>query len=472
MLFDFNFPTISFVKSKRVENSAIVIPYHVEDDKIVLSKEVEKLVVEFIHNVSKSVGSIFTVHTKENMYVLVNVKKDDIESGLVAGVKAIPDSIKNVYIELQNYDFYDKLMISKILFNLKRDWNLKTKQEIKEAKNIYLFVKDPKKHSIEHGKALAETQAFVQQLVNMPANYLTPHNFGEIVKAYLEQEKLTEFVSCDVHGKDYILEQKMGSFYGVAKGSKEEPKLIVLQYNKAKKDKKPVVLVGKGLTFDSGGISIKPSLGMDAMKGDMAGAATALSAIIYAAKANLPINMVSIAACCENMPSGESVKPGDVLTAMNGTTIEVLDTDAEGRLVLADALLYSQQFNGKYTIDMATLTGACIMALGYVHTGLFTKDDKLAEKLISSGKTMKDVAWQLPLEDAHEEMLESKIADMSNLCIGKGAGAQGGAVFLQRFAPKEGWCHLDIAGSSAAKGGAATSRPLAMISEFLDNQSN
>jgi leucyl aminopeptidase len=208
---------------------------------------------------------------------------------------------------------------------------------------------------------------------------------------------------------------------------------------------------------------------MASLKGDMAGAATSLGAILYAAKNKLPINLVSILACCENMPGSNSLKPGDVITAMNGTTIEVIDTDAEGRLVLADALLYSQDFKSKYTIDMATLTGACVVALGHVHTGMFSEDEKLIDKLSEASKNIKDKVWQLPMEEDHEEMLDSKVADISNLCIGKGAGAQNGAIFLKRFAPDKGWCHLDIAGTSASKAGEATSRPMPLISEFLDN---
>lgn len=469
MLFDFTFPKVSFTENAK-EGCATVIPYHVTDEKIILSSKWEKKFKDFIPNLSKKSGSLFYVFTGKQYYMLVCVKEGEIESSIALAIKSVPEHLKDVYVELKDYKFYDKLLVSKTLYENKTDWNLKSKQEKKKAKNVFFVVKNASKYSEVNGCALAETQAFVQQLVNMPSNYLTPSKFGEIVQDFIKQEGVEGKIVCEVHGKDYIQEQKMGSFWGVAKGSKEDPKLIVLKYFGAKKEEAPIVLVGKGLTFDSGGISIKPSTGMDAMKGDMAGAATALSSLIYAAKVGLPINMVAVAACCENMPSGESVKPGDVLTAMDGTTIEVIDTDAEGRLVLADALYYSRQFEGKYTIDFATLTGACIVALGYVHTGLFTKDDKLASTLIDSGKKMNDVAWQLPLEDAHEEMLESKVADISNLCLGKGAGAQNGAVFLKKFAPKKGWCHLDIAGTSAQKGGIATSRPMAMISEFLDKQ--
>lgn len=469
MLFDFAFSKVSFVEQV-VQDAALVVPYNVVDEKVVFPKKWASKFKNIEGLLAKKTGSLFSTYISGSFYMFVCIKEKDTETHIVSAVKSIPNSMKNICIDLRDSKFYDKLLVSKIIYETKQDWNLKTDKDKKEAKNISLIVKDAKKHSELAGCSLGESQALVQQLVNMPSNYLTPTKFGEIVQEYIKSESLEDKIVVEVHGKSYIEEQKMGSYLGVAKGSKEEPKLIVLKYHGAEsKNVAPVVLVGKGLTFDSGGISIKPSLGMDAMKGDMAGAATAIGSIIYAAKNNLPINMVTIAACCENMPSGEALKPGDVVTAMDGTTIEVLDTDAEGRLVLADALSYSKQFEGKYTIDFATLTGACIVALGYIHTGLFTKEDKLAEKLISAGKTMKDLAWQLPLDEAHEEMLESKIADMSNLCIGKGAGAQNGAIFLKKFAPKHGWCHLDIAGTSAQKGGVATSRPMAMMSEFLDN---
>ncbi len=468
MSFDFNFPNVSFVEKEKA-NSAIVIPYLVKDDKLSFNKEYKNICEKFKESLSEKVGSVFSVYDNKTYFVFANVKKEDIEGSIIKSLKAIPDTCENISVIASDLEFYDKLIVSKLMYEMKSDWSLKSKQEKQIKKNIYIVVKNSKNFQSTFGSKLAETQALVQQWVNMPANYLTPTKFAELAKEQVK-ELDNENLSCKVYDSDYLYEQKMGSFYGVAKGSEEKAKLIVLKYQGNKKTKdNDVVLVGKGLTFDSGGISIKPSLGMGAMKGDMAGAATAISAILYAAKTNLAVNMVVVAACCENMPSGGAVKPGDVLTAMDGTTIEVIDTDAEGRLVLADALCYAKKFEGKYTIDMATLTGACIVALGYVNTGLFTKDDKLAESLCNAGLKMKDKAWRLPLCEEYEEMLESKVADISNLCIGKGAGAQNGAVFLQKFAPKEGWCHLDIAGTSAQKGGEATSRPMAMLSEFLDN---
>lgn len=473
---NFNFPVISFSHdfSKDLLRNAIVIPYHCEKQQIkVNNKLVTKLLKKpnvALDNLSAKAHHQFSYIEGQTLFVFVNVDTDNVEYSLLQALKSIPETYLEIQVYLADYEVYDKLLVSKVQFELKTAWSAKSKQEERIPQNISFVISKKQKYTVDNGISLSYAQSLTQQLVNMPSNYLTPSKFATFIEEVITENSLQDKIKVKVHGQKEIEKLKMGSFLAVAKGSVEEPKLIVLEYKQGKSKEAPVVLVGKGITFDSGGISIKPSNGMGDMKGDMAGAATALSAVIYAAKADLPINLVAIAVCCENMPSGNAVKPGDVITAMNGTTIEVVDTDAEGRLVLADALEFSKSFKGKYTIDMATLTGACIVALGYTHTGLFTQDNKLAQQLISAGKDINDVAWQLPLEDVHEEMLESSVADISNLCLGKGAGAQNGAVFLQRFAPEKGWCHLDIAGTSAVKGKGATSRPLALISEFLDNQ--
>jgi len=473
---NFNFPVINFTQEfdKNIFRGAILIPYHCEKEQIKINNKVLSKLLKKSDNalelLSAKPNHFVSFFDNKTLYAFVNVDLDNIEKSLVNAIKKIPDTYLDIEVYLADYPIYDKLLVSKLAFELKTPWSAKSTIDEKNSQNIYFITSKKQKYLTEHGINLAYSQSITQQMVNMPSNYLTPSYFAEFIEQIIIENNLQDKIKVKIHNKKEIEKLKMGSFLAVAKGSVEEPKLIVLEYSQGKSKDSPVVLVGKGLTFDSGGISLKPSNGMGDMKGDMAGAATALSSIIYAAKCNLPLNLVAIAACCENMPSGNAVKPGDVITAMNGTTIEVVDTDAEGRLVLADALEFSKSFKGKYTIDMATLTGACIVALGHIHTGLFTQDEKLAEQLISSGKNIQDVAWQLPLDDAHEDMLESSVADISNLCLGKGAGAQNGAVFLQRFAPEKGWCHLDIAGTSASKGQGATSRPMAMISEFLDRQ--
>ncbi len=451
-MFDYHFPNIVICAAG--DPKVVIFPYN--DDEQFASDPMYK-------DLPKKAGSVTTIPTGDGRMVFVYFKGDKLVDALLPALKAEDGDVS---VNLKAVPFDTAEMVAGLMFGLRTPWSLKTdKKEVKD-RNIYLVMKDPKGHDDRQGKALATVKAFTEQLVNMPANYLTPTKFGDYAKIFADEFKLPN-IKIDIKGRDYLEKEGMGSFLGVAKGSAQEPQLITITYKGGAKDEKPVVFVGKGLTFDSGGISIKPSNGMEAMKGDMAGAASAIAAVFYAAMMDLPLNIVTVAACCENMPSGHAVKPGDVLKAMNGTTIEVIDTDAEGRLVLADALLYAQKFEGRYTIDLATLTGACIVALGHNHTGMFTHDRKLAKKLTKAGLKAKDPVWQLPLDESHEDMLDSKVADISNLCRGKGAGSTGGAVFLQRFAPKEGWCHLDIAGVSA-NGGVATTRPVDMLAAFLN----
>jgi len=264
----------------------------------------------------------------------------------------------------------------------------------------------------------------------------------------------------------------MGSFLGVTKGSEEPPKLIVMQHLKGRQDQKPVVLVGKGITFDTGGISLKPGAEMDEMKYDMCGAASVLGTFKTIAEMDLPLNVVGIIPTCENMPDGRATRPGDVLTSMSGLTIEVLNTDAEGRLILCDALTYAERFEPSAVVDIATLTGACVIALGHHATGLFSNNDDLAKELLQAGESALDRAWHMPLWDDYQPQLDSNFADMGNIG-GRAAGSITAACFLSRFAKKYDWAHLDIAGtawkSGKEKGG--TGRPVPLLTEFLVSRS-
>jgi leucyl aminopeptidase len=260
----------------------------------------------------------------------------------------------------------------------------------------------------------------------------------------------------------------MGSFLGVTKGSEEPPKLIVMQHLKGKQSQKPVVLVGKGITFDTGGISLKPGAEMDEMKYDMCGAASVLGTFKTIAEMDLPLNVVGIIPTCENMPDGRATRPGDVLTSMSGLTIEVLNTDAEGRLILCDALTYAERFEPSAVVDIATLTGACVIALGHHATGLFSNKDELAKELLLAGEKALDRAWHMPMWDDYQPQLDSNFADMGNIG-GRAGGSITAACFLSRFAKKYDWAHLDIAGtawkSGKEKGG--TGRPVPLLTEFL-----
>ncbi|MBL8459858.1 MAG: leucyl aminopeptidase, partial [Zoogloea sp.] len=260
----------------------------------------------------------------------------------------------------------------------------------------------------------------------------------------------------------------MGSLLSVAQGSHEPPKFIILNYKGGKPKDKPVVLVGKGITFDTGGISLKPGEGMDEMKYDMCGAASVLGTFKAIARMELPLNVVGLIPTTENMPGGSAIKPGDIVTSMSGQTIEILNTDAEGRLILCDALTYAERFDPVAVVDIATLTGACIIALGNLTSGLLANDDPLAAELLSAGQAAGDKAWQLPLWDEYQDMLKSNFADIPNIGS-KGAGTITAACFLARFTKAYKWAHLDIAGtawkSGADKG--ATGRPVPLLTRFL-----
>lgn len=260
----------------------------------------------------------------------------------------------------------------------------------------------------------------------------------------------------------------MGSFLGVSQGSRQPPKLIVMQYKGGKKGQKPVALVGKGITFDTGGISLKPGSDMDEMKYDMCGAASVLGTFKAIAEMGLPLNVVGIIPTCENMPDGDAIRPGDVLTSMSGQTIEVLNTDAEGRLILCDALTYAEQFEPASVVDIATLTGACVVALGHHLSGLFSNNDNLARELIAAGDNALDRAWHMPMLDDYQDQLKSNFADMANIG-GRAAGSITAACFLSRYAKKFDWAHLDIAGTAwkSGKEKGATGRPVPLLTQFL-----
>ena len=267
---------------------------------------------------------------------------------------------------------------------------------------------------------------------------------------------------------------KMGSFLAVARGSAQPPRLIVMKYNGAGTKAAPVVLVGKGITFDSGGISLKPGAAMDEMKYDMCGAASVLGTMRALAELKLKLNVVGVVAACENMPAGNATKPGDIVTSMSGQTIEILNTDAEGRLILCDALTYAERFKPAVVVDIATLTGACVVALGNVNSGLFSNNEELAGELMAASKAAGDAAWRMPLDEDYQEQLKSNFADMANIGTPGNAGAVTAACFLSRFTKNYAWAHLDIAGtawkSGAAKG--ATGRPVPLLTQFLINRAD
>ncbi|MEW9570268.1 leucyl aminopeptidase [Rhodanobacter sp. Si-c] len=312
--------------------------------------------------------------------------------------------------------------------------------------------------------AMANGVDLARDLGNAPANVCTPAYLGNAAEALARDLAL----EVEVLGHDEINALGMESFLAVSRGSAEPPRLIVMNYRGGRDASAPIALVGKGVTFDSGGISIKPSEAMDEMKYDMCGAASVFGVLRTCAELKLPINVVGVIVACENMPSGAALKPGDVIRSLSGKTIEVLNTDAEGRLILCDALTYVQQrFSPAMTIDIATLTGACVVALGKVHSGLYANDDVLASSLLAAGSKVCDTAWRMPLDDDYQEQLKSSVADVANIG-GRPAGSVTAACFLARFV-KGKWAHFDIAGtawkSGPHKGG--TGRPVSLLSQFL-----
>src|SRR6516225_4319919 len=317
---------------------------------------------------------------------------------------------------------------------------------------------------LAHGEAVAAAQTVQRDLANLPGNICTPSYLAEQARALARRHASLRVRVLD---EAAIRREKMGCLLAVAQGSHQPPRFIVLEYQAAKKSP-PIVLVGKGVTFDSGGISLKDPPGMDEMKFDMSGAAAVLAALTLAAQLRLPLHLVGLIAAVENMPDGKAVKPGDIVTSASGQTVEILNTDAEGRLILSDALHYARRFHPAVVIDIATLTGACVVALGHHHSGVMGNDQALVRELLEAGQRADDRCWQLPLTEEYAEQLKSNFADFANVG-GRDGGAITAATFLGKFTHGLKWAHLDIAGtayqSGAAKG--STGRPTALIADFL-----
>jgi leucyl aminopeptidase len=342
----------------------------------------------------------------------------------------------------------------------------KSKPEGRNVERVVIGVASvaQRKPVFERVVAAVKGIEYAKEWANRPANYATPTLLAGAAKALAKYPK----VDCSVLGPKEVAKLKMGSFMAVAQGSDEPLRFIVLRYHGAAKTHAPNVLVGKGITFDSGGISLKPGAEMDEMKFDMSGAASVLGVFRALAELQPAINVVGLIPACENLPNGRAVKPSDVVTSMSGQTIEILNTDAEGRLVLCDALSYAERFKPRAVIDIATLTGACMIALGGVRSGLFASSDALASALLAAGDSALDPCWRMPLDEEYAEGIKSNFADVANVG-GRAGGAITAAKFLQRFAGKYDWAHLDIAGTAWKSGQAkgATGRPVGLLLDYL-----
>ena len=322
--------------------------------------------------------------------------------------------------------------------------------------------------SIKVGQAIGRGSNSAKDLANLPANICTP---SYLAKESRSAAKKYSSLTCSVLGEKEMKKLKMDCLLSVGAGSAQESKLITLNYKGGKKDAEPFVIVGKGITFDTGGISLKPGAAMDEMKFDMCGAASVIGTLQVMAELKAPINVIGLVASAENMPGSKATKPGDVVRTMSGLTVEILNTDAEGRLVLADALTYAKKFRPQSVVDIATLTGACVVALGHSTSGLMSNYERLAQKLLKAGTTSTDRAWQLPIWDVYQKDLKSNFADIAN--IGGRAGTITAACFLSRFTEDYCWAHLDVAGtawlSGTAKG--SSGRPVPLLSHYLLDQS-
>lgn len=318
---------------------------------------------------------------------------------------------------------------------------------------------------LTHGAALANAMNVQKDLANLPSNVCTPTYLAEEARALAKRHP---GVSAKVLDEPAIRREKMGCLLAVTQGSAEPPRFLVLEYQGSKKPQPPVVLVGKGVTFDTGGISLKDPPGMDEMKFDMSGAAAVIAAVTFAAELRLPLHVVGLVAAVENMPGSKAVKPGDIATSASGQTVEILNTDAEGRLILCDALHYARRFHPAAVIDIATLTGACVIALGHHHAGVMGNDEPLVRELLDAGRRADDRFWQLPLTEEYAEQLKSNFADFANVG-GRDGGAITAAAFLAKFTQGLKWAHLDIAGTAYVSGAnkGSTGRPTPMLADFL-----
>ena len=323
--------------------------------------------------------------------------------------------------------------------------------------------------AVREGVAIADGMDLAKNLGNLPGNICTPSYLAKQAKALQKDQPK---IKVSVLDEAAMKKLGMGSLLAVARGSHEPAKLITLEYQGGKKGDRPIVLVGKGVTFDSGGISIKPAATMDEMKYDMSGAASVLGALSACAQLQLPLNVIGVIPSTENMPGGSAIKPGDIVTSMSGQTIEILNTDAEGRLILCDALTYSERYNPDVVIDIATLTGACVVALGKIACGLLGNSPPLIQDLLKAGETSGDRAWEMPLWDDYQDQLKTNFADMANIG-GRDAGTITAACFLSRFTKKFRWAHLDVAGTAWNSGEqkGSTGRPVPLLMQYLIDRS-
>ena len=476
---------VGLFKPKRLSDSAKKLDklYHGSISKICQRGAIDSSLgrVAMLHNSSRSKHDcIVVVGCGEQDNFTINAFQRALSAAAQEVKKCNAGDVINCLIELpvKDADLLTKVQVSVIAIEGSNYRYSETKP--KAARNSSRLRKmkflTKKRNEIsdiregeEYGKAIANGMSLAKDLGNLPGNICTPTYLAEQAKTLKRGNRK---LHVNVVEETQMKKLGMGALLSVSNGSVEPAKLVSLEYKGGEEGERPIVLVGKGITFDTGGISIKPGAAMDEMKFDMCGAASVLGTIKACCELEIPLNVVGVIACAENMPGGKATKPGDVVTTMSGQTVEVLNTDAEGRLVLCDALTYIDKFKPEAVIDIATLTGACVVALGHIPSGLMSNDDELAKELLSAGTLAGDRTWQLPLWEDYQSQLDSNFADIANIG-GRWGGTITAACFLSRFTKKYRWAHLDIAGVAWHSGGkqkGATGRPVPLLTEYLLHQ--
>ena len=475
---------IGIYENKKVSPSAVAVNSltqgvitHLIERGDITGKNSETLLINYIPN--SSINRILLVGLGEKNKITPKLYRKALASTIStikkAQIKSANCTLMEIDVDNCNEQWKTRQIIevfSDAVYQYQQTHSAK-KSDIKLEKiqlNTTEETKAQAKLGLQQGVAIAQGIETTKYLADLPGNICTPGYLAEQAKKLADN---ADKMSVEILEEDDMEALGMGSFLSVSRGSRQPAKLIVLNYQGGPKDSKPVVLVGKGLTFDAGGISLKPGAGMDEMKYDMCGGASVLGTLQAAAEMNLGLNIVGIIPSSENMPDGDANKPGDVVTSMAGLTIEILNTDAEGRLILCDALTYAKKFNPEVVIDLATLTGACLVALGRVPSGLLGNDDNLCNELLSASETACDSLWRLPLWEEYQEQLKSSFADLANIG-GRDAGTITAACFLSRFTEDYRWAHLDIAGTAWRTGNnkGATGRPVPLLSQYLIDRAN
>ena len=484
--------TSSLVTPNKSESDALVIGFFLDGKFNAIAKEVDELLnkqITLLHNsrdfIGKTGETLTLFNSNGQRIVLVGLGKKDkcdlaaLQTASINSVKVLAktpvQSVSN-YINAHDFEHIDAETACKIIciaashaiYRYETTKNFK-KDDKHSLKSMTVYADEKLSVAIKQATSIAKGVETARELGNLPGNICNPDYLAKHASDIANKYDNCSLTVLD----DKKMEQlKMGALLAVARGSRNKPKMIVLKYCGAEKSQKPHIIVGKGITFDTGGISLKPGSNMDEMKYDMCGAATVIGTFVAVAKMQLPINLITIVPAVENMPDGDAYRPGDVVTSYSGKTIEVLNTDAEGRMILCDALTYAQEFEPQVLIDLATLTGACVVALGHVASAIMSKKSQLPQDIINAGAEIHDRVWQLPLRDDYQKQIDTSFADMQNIG-GFAAGTITAGCFLARFTEGVNWAHIDIAGTAwENKKIGATGRPVAMMIQYLINESN